>query len=110
MATSLLAGCVLVIVAMLPSGVLSLQKAQNIQAATAYGLEVMEVTRTQFTPTALDFKANLNGQSFHVQRAVYPVPSASPLYDVAVTVSWDGQPVPVVLSTRLYRPNAGGHS
>lgn len=105
LAAALLAASLLVIVSLIPSGVLSLKKAENIQAATAYALEVLEWDRANFSSTAPpDSQVTLNGTVFHVHNDVYAVPTYSGLYDLAVTVSWDRQPQPVILATRVTQP------
>jgi uncharacterized protein (TIGR02598 family) len=101
-AAGLVAMSALMIVTLLPSGVLSLKKAENLQAATAYALEVIEAHRAHST-VAPDFKVTLNDTQFRVQSTTRAVPHPSGrLQDVLVTVTWNRQPQPVSLATRLY--------
>lgn len=94
----------MVIVSLIPSGVLSLKKAENLQTATAYAMEVLETSRRGIdqTPWLDQFRVTLNNTEFRVKREAQPVPqSDGRLVDVRVTVEWDQQPVPVRAATRL---------
>lgn len=106
-ASALVAAGVMVLLTLIPSGVLSLKKAEDLQTATAYGLEVMEISRGGFERSSAldDFHITLNSTEFHVTRQFWPVADTdNRLFDVQVSVSWNGQPVPVQLSTRMPQP------
>lgn len=101
----------LLIVTLLPTGVLSLKKAENLQSATAYAREVMETSRRGFARTAgLErFEATINATQMQVSREIRPVPeTGGRLHDVLVTIRWPGQPAPVRLVTRM--PDADSDS
>lgn len=107
MAAALLAACVLTVITLIPSGVVSLKKAEDIQAATAYGLEVLETRRAMLDPAAAatTYEITLNQTTFQVTsrgRAIsHP---GGRLVNVVVEVTWNRQPQPVLLSTRVFRP------
>lgn len=108
-AAALVAASILLMVGLLPTGVLALKKAEDVQAATAYGVEVLETRSAALPPAPFTsaFWITLNGTRFRVRTVVSAVPHPSGhLYDLAVTVTWNRQPAPVRLFTRLYRPSA----
>lgn len=101
---ALLAMGLLFVVSLIPMGVLSLKKAENLQTAAAYAVEVVEASREGFEETArLDkFETVINDTDFEIERFVQTVPDTDGrLHDVKVVVKWDGQPVPVVVTTRM---------
>lgn len=103
-AASLVGAGLLLVVGLLPSGVLSLKKAEDLQTATAYGMEVMEISRGDLshTPFLNDFQVMLNSTEFRVTREVMPVAgSDGRLFDVLVTVSWGDPPAQAQLATRM---------
>ncbi len=109
---ALIAISVLIILGLIPMGAVSLQKAQDVQAATLYGTELLEDgARPDYVPPSpdrvdRDFEVTLNHTTYHVQRAIYACDASHPprLYDVVVTVAWSAQPQPVSLRTRVYHP------
>lgn len=101
---ALLAAGLLVILSLIPSGVLSLKKAENLQTATAYAVEVVETSRRgiEQTPWLDQFHVTINDTDFRVRRDAQAVhDSNGRLVDVQVTVEWDQQPTPVRLVTRM---------
>lgn len=106
---ALIGAGLLLVLSLIPSGVLSLKKAEDLQTATAYGLEVIEVTRSGLENTAhlAEFDVTLNNTDFHVRRQYYEVSNTDGrLHDVVVTIEWNAQSAPVQLSTRLSQPAA----
>lgn len=106
----LIALALIVIVGVIPMGVNSLKKSESIQAATLYAVEVVEDSkRDGFRPTAdqllFERDVEINKIRYHVTREIYSADGDNPpsLYDVVVHVSWQPQPVPVELRTRVYR-------
>ncbi len=116
LAVALAGGALLTLVTLFPAGMLSLQKARDLEAATAYGTEVLETSRRGIDQTATlnNFIVTINRTDFHVTRDFHavskstPVGLRPPLYDVVVTVTWQGQPYPVTIGTRMPVPSAGG--
>lgn len=103
-AIALLAAGLMVIVSLIPSGVLSLKKAENLQTAAAYAMDVIETSRggVEQTPWLDQFRVTLNDTEFRVKREARPVPqSDGRLVDVQVTIEWDQQPTPVRVATRM---------
>lgn len=102
-AAALLGACVLLIVGLVPSGVLSLKKAEDLQAASAYALQVLEFHRKTARPDQDEaFDVALNQTQFHVHVQTSAVPAhAERLADLCVTMSWNRQPAPLVLATRV---------
>lgn len=94
----------------IPMNVTSLKRSESLQAATMYAVEVLaEAESPAFVPDAdhLNMQRDvvINDVTYHVLRVIYavdhsPIPR---LYDVVVNVSWEIQPVPVELRTRVYR-------
>lgn len=104
-AAALIGACLLTIVSIIPSGVLSLKKAEDLQAATSYGLEVLELRRSRLDAGELKHEITLNATRFEVvSRVDQRSHTGGHLYDFVVTVSWNRQPCPVRLATRLFRP------
>lgn len=107
LAAALICGGLLCVVALLPSGVVSLKKAEDLQTAAAYGVEVIEATRSGVaaTPGLDDFHVTLNSTDFHVTRNAAQVPgTGGQLVDVVVTLAWPRQKVPLTMSTRMLAP------
>jgi type II secretory pathway pseudopilin PulG len=109
-ASLLIAVALMVIAGLIPASVTSMKKAENIQAATLYATEVLEdARRPDFIPDASrrlwERKLDLNQIAFTVQREIYGVDGNEPpdLYDVVVKVTWEPQPVPVELRSRVYK-------
>lgn len=107
----LVAASVTVIVGIIPMGVTSLKKSESLQAATLYALELIEdAARADFESVRanrlLKRDVTLNKFQYRVARELYFVDEEEPshLYDVVVNVSWDSQPAPVILRTRVYHP------
>ena len=111
MVSVVLVACSLtVIVGIIPMGATSLRKSENHQAAILYANEVVEdAARGDFVPVPADLfqrDVTINGIQYQVAREIYAVDAETPphLYDVVVRVAWGGQPVPVLLRTRVYHP------
>lgn len=103
-AAALAGAALLLVISLVPTGVLSLKKAEDLQSATAYGLEVIESSRGGLAQTAYlnEFTVTLNATSFHVERRSLTVAgSEGRLCDVMVSVSWDEPPTQIQLCTRL---------
>lgn len=104
-AAALIGACLLTIISVIPSGVLSLKKAEDLEAATAYGMEVLEMRRARLDPGEMTHEITMNATRFDVVSRVDEQPHpGGHLYDFVVTVSWNRQPCPVRLATRLFRP------
>jgi len=93
------------VVSIIPSSVLTLKRAEDLQAATAYGIRVLDEAQ-QSPPTTegvdRDEHVTINATDFHVKRQVVKVDDS--LMDVIVTVKWRDDVPPITLATRL--PNA----
>ena len=107
----LVALSLVLIVGIVPMNVTSLKKSEALQAATLYASEVLvQAESPAFVPDAehlsLDHPVVINQVTYRVVRQIYGVDGANPphLYDVVVHVSWEPQPVPVELRTRVYHP------
>lgn len=99
------------IVGIIPMNVSGLKKSEAIQAATLYASEVLAQAESpafvaEPATMFLDRTVVINQVPFRVVRGIYGVdaPERPRLYDVIVNVSWETQPVPVELRTRVYRP------
>ncbi|MHB2015509.1 MAG: type IV pilus modification PilV family protein [Candidatus Xenobia bacterium] len=99
---AILAAGVVFVVSIIPTAVLTLQRAEDLQAATAYGQELVEDARAH-VPTAAgrdrDFQVTLNRTEFHVTRDIVVFPD---LEDVVVTLQGPSDQQPVKLATRLF--------
>ncbi len=101
-AVALLAIGIVFVLSLLPSSVLTLKRAEDMQAATAYGMEVLHDAELRVPSIAgrdRDLHFEINGTSFHVTRDVLPVDAL--LTDVVVTVKWRDDVPPLKLATRL---------
>jgi uncharacterized protein (TIGR02598 family) len=109
-AVAILASSILIIISIIPTGVLSLKKSEDIQSASAYGMELIEEVRNSrpdyqnYPVTDLDVEKSLNNTNFRFQRDIYAIDLQTPhrLFDIIVTVNWPRQPQPLRLSTRVY--------
>ena len=99
------AGVVLTLVlAALPTATMSQKRAQDLHAATAYGQEVVDATRSGLLAweAPWETRLGLNGTVLLVRRTTRLVPGTeSRLADVTVTVTCQGQTQPVLLTTRF---------
>ena len=101
MAVALLAVGILFIASLIPSSVLGLKKAEDTQAAAAYGIELIENARLS-PPTAPDrreFRRTLNGTDFQFVRQIYGVDDE--LFDVVVIASGNPEYPPMRIATRV---------
>lgn len=109
-ATALVAISLFIIASIIPTGILSLKKAEDYQSASALGMSLIEDVRAEkphhasYPVTDLVTERELNNTQFHVQRDIYALNQQSPprFFDCLVTIRWNRQPVPLKLSTRLY--------
>jgi hypothetical protein len=87
-ATGLLAMVVVFVLTLLPSSTLGMQRSQDMQAAAAYGQEVLDAARAT-PPTAgtqITFVYTVNHSDFQVTRQTFAVPCSSGLEDVIVSI------------------------
>jgi hypothetical protein len=103
LAISLLSAILIFVLSILPTGVFSLKKAEDLEAASAYGESWLDQAR-QSPPSGngTDRTADvaLNHTTFHVVRSVRQIPPD--LVDVTVTMTWNPAEPPLHLGTRLY--------
>ena len=109
---SLIAFIIMGIIGLIPTGLKSLTHADQVQAATLYGTEVLEdaIYDVQSNPSAslgsTTSSFSLNRTDYSVQKSVTRVDNVSSpmpvLVEIDVGVSWNGHPQPVMLSTRVY--------
>lgn len=101
LAVALLAMGILFVVSIIPTSVLSLKKAENMQAAAAYGMELIECARLA-PPQAgetREFEVTINQTSIKFVREVAPL--ADDLFDVVVTATVDAEEPPLRMATRV---------
>lgn len=108
---ALVALSLICIMGVIPLGAVSMQKAADLQAASLYAAEMLEdAARLDYRPSTSgverDFDVTLDRTQFHVVRGVYALDQAAQthFFEVVVSVSWNRQPQPVMLVTRVYRP------
>lgn len=105
MALGLIGLGIIFVLSIIPSSVLTLKRAEDLQAATAYGVRLLNEAQ-QSPPTTAgvdrDEHVVLNATDFHLKRQVLKVDDS--MMDVIVTVKWRDDVPPVTLATRL--PNA----
>jgi uncharacterized protein (TIGR02598 family) len=108
-AIGIIATSLIMIVSIIPTGVLSLKKAEDYQSANAYGMSLIEETRnsrpacSSYPVTDLVAEKTFNNTKFLFQRDIYALDSRNPheFYDILVTITWARQPQPLRLSTRI---------
>lgn len=107
----LVAVSIVIIVGLIPTGIHAQKKSENIHLATLYANEVIEdAQRSDFalrdTDMHVEHRFTANDTEFRVTRDIYGIAGDTPthLFDVVVRVTWNPQPVPVDLRTRIYRP------
>lgn len=101
-AVALLAIAVLFIVSIIPSGVLGLKKAEDLQTASAYGMELIETVRMHppAAPDRRSFALTLNSTNFDFVREIYAV--EDDLFDVVVVVTGNPDNPPYRIATRIH--------
>lgn len=100
-AVGLLAGAGMLILSLLPTGVLSLKKAERIQTATGIAQELVEnaPAPSGAAETSEQLVRELNGTRFTVTRRLRPLGDG--IYETHVRVEWSDEAPPVEL--RLWR-------
>jgi len=109
-ALAIFAASVMIIISIIPTGVLSIKKAEDMQAANSYGMTLIEERRnnrpdyTSYPLTEFVTDKKINNTVFTMQRDLYAIDVQVPhrLYDIVVTIRWARQPQPLVLTTRVY--------
>lgn len=105
-AGTLIAVTLLALVELLPSSIVGVQRAQDLEAATAYGAYMLEDARlnssTLLNASPLTVDVTLGPTAFHVVRAssAVAVPSGGQLINVVVTMSGP-RSLTVVMGTRV---------
>jgi prepilin-type N-terminal cleavage/methylation domain-containing protein len=101
-AAALMGIVLLAVVELLPSSTLSLQHAEDLEAATAYGLYMLDDARTYpehlLTAPDVELDVTVARSSWHVVR--HAVDGGNGLADVVVTLSARHRP-PITLGTRV---------
>jgi Tfp pilus assembly protein PilV len=103
-AVGLLAMGSMFILGLLPTGILSLRQAESLQTATAYGMMLIEEVpeeppRVPARDPVRTF--TLNGTRYQATREL--VALGEDLFEIRVTVRWDGCRRPVELALRRLR-------
>lgn len=99
-AMSLLALGFMFVLGIVPTSITSVKRSEDIAAATAYGMEIVEYARRSMpTEPTKEFKVTFNQTEFKFTREV--VPAEDGLSDVIVTVHWTDTHPDVRLVTRL---------
>ncbi len=101
-AVVLLAAALMLILALMPAGLLSLKKAENLQTAQGYASELLE---TAPVPTTLpsqpeNFERTLNGNRFEASR--WAEKTGPHTYEWTVEVHWPRAQRPVTLKLRRF--------
>lgn len=111
-ALGLIAVSLMLVLAMIPAGIHSSQRAEDVQSATAWSRQLLEDAPA---PTAFPIPADLATQEFTTQigrthfraiRRIATIPGESFTYRVEVETHWDEEAQPVKLSLLKY--NAEG--
>ncbi len=100
-AVVILASALMLVLGLMPGGVVSLQKAENLQAAGAFAQELLESTPVpeSFPVAAENFQRKLNGTDFEAVRSITRESPTTYLIEVSVTWSTAERP----LNTKLLR-------
>lgn len=99
-ALALVALGVVFVLGIIPTGVLSVKRSEDMEAATSYGMEVIENARHKLPPEAeTDTYVTFNKTDFHVQRAIYSVDDYTT--DIVVVVRWSEESPGIRLATRV---------
>jgi prepilin-type N-terminal cleavage/methylation domain-containing protein len=99
-AMALLALGFLFVLGIVPTGVTSIKRSEDIEAATAYGMELMEDARHSLPPaTAHEYVLTMNQTEFHFRRELVRV--NDDLTDIVVTATWSETLPGIRLVTRV---------
>lgn len=99
-ALALLALGLMFILAIVPTGIRSIKRSEDLQAAIAYGNEVVEQCRRSIPPEGTtEFHVTLNGTDFKITRQIFKVDAR--LTDIVVTAWWSDTTPARVLATRV---------
>lgn len=102
LALAVLGLCFMFAASLIPTGIITLQRGQDMQAATGYAQELMEdVRQTPASKAGRDRELDvpIGSTTYHATRDI--VKLNGQMIDVVVTVSWRKDVPPVVLATRL---------
>lgn len=103
-AVVILASALMLVLGLMPGGVLSLQKAENLQAATAFGEELLETAPApeSFPVTPETFQRKANGTDFEATRSVRR--ESETTYLIEVSVNWSTAERPLLLELLRFDP------
>lgn len=105
-AMSLLALAFLFVLAIVPAGITSIKRSEDIEAATAYGMEIMEEARRSLPPEGEKlFFIELNQTEFKIMREVVRV--NQDLTDIVIRAKWSDVLPGITLATRVHGQPAG---
>lgn len=100
-AMGLLALGFLFVLGIVPTGLTSVKRSEDIEAATAYGNELIEDARRTLPPLGpQELKLTFNATEFKIVREIYAVDND--LTDVVVVAQWTTDKPGVRLATRLH--------
>lgn len=88
------------VLGIVPTGISAIKRSEDLQAAVAYGSDLIERTRAAVPPEGVtEFKVTVNGTDFTLTRNVTRVDARAT--DIIVTVKWSDTIPPRVLATRV---------
>jgi Tfp pilus assembly protein PilV len=99
-ALALVALGVVFVLGIIPTSVLSVKRSENIEAATAYGMELVEDARQNLgTGTERHYEVEFNNTRITFIRALYTVDESTT--DIVVVGKWSDERPGIHLATRV---------
>lgn len=88
------------VLGIVPTSVTAVKRSEDIAAATAYGLEMLEDARRVLPSQAIrEMDITFNATEFKVRREI--VTAGEGLSDIVVTITWTQDKPPIKLVTRV---------
>lgn len=109
-AVALIAVSLMLVLALIPAGIHSAQRAENVQAAAAWSRQLLEnapVPEEFPIPPEIaktEHQAKIGSTNFTAVRTLSTIPGESYLYKIEVETNWDDAVEPVRLSLTKYDP------
>lgn len=103
-AVMLLATALMMVLSLMPTGILSLKQAENVQTATAFGEGLLEGAPIpeSFPVAEEEIRQTINGTEFVATRSYQKLTDTS--YDVRVKIEWSTGRQPLEMRLRRFVP------
>lgn len=114
MAIGLISVSLMLVLALIPAGIHSAQRAENVQSAAAWSRQLLEsapVPEEFPIPTAIakeDFTTTIGRTEYKAERRLSTIPGKNFIYRIEVETKWEEGVRPIKLSMDKYNPAGPG--